>query len=267
MAYPRQRVYLSPNTWKSFFSHWVSGHLTKGPSITLFEEKFAKFVGTKEAIAVPSGRYGLQLILQALQLDDDAEIIVPAFTYAAVPFVIKEMGYQVKFVDIELTTFGIDPESLKAAISDKTRVIIPTHLFGIPCNIEAIKEIAKRNGLVVVEDCAHCGSAAIKDKKMGTYGEISYFSLETSKCINTLGGGMLTTSNQALAKQIRSQLNHCQQPQKRQILKRLLKCSFEALVTHPLLFNLFVYPDQPGWRWDIVLWPEIINYSHAYNNV
>jgi len=242
MAYPRQRVYLSPNTWKSFFSHWFSGQLIKGSSIKLFEEQFAEFIGCKEAIAVPSGRYGLQLILQALDLEEDAEIIVPAFTYPAVPFVIKEMGYTVKFVDIELDSFGINPESLKAVINEKTQVILPTHLYGIPCNIEAIRDIADKYQLILVEDCAHCGSANISNKKMGTFGIISYFSLETSKCINTLGGGILTTSNQFLAKKIREQLDHCQPASKRQIFKRLLKNTFEALVTYPPLFNLLVYP-------------------------
>jgi len=220
----------------------MSGHLLKGPSIKLFEERFAEFIGCQEAIAVPSGRYGLQLILEALELEKDAEIIVPAFTYPAVPFVIKDMGYTVKFVDIELDTFGIDSEALKAAINDKTAVVIPTHLYGIPCNIEEIRDIANRYRLKLVEDCAHCGTANIDNKKMGTYGDVSYFSLETSKCFNTLGGGMLTTSDTILANKIRQKLNQCPPPKKRQILKRMLKCSFEALVTYPPLFNLAVYP-------------------------
>lgn len=242
MAYPRQRVYHTPGSWKSFFSHWFSGHLIEGTSISLFEERFAAFIGSEEAIAVPSGRFGLQLIIEALDLDPEAEIIVPAFTYPAVPFVIKEMGYQVKFVDIEVTTLGIDPKALQEAINENTRVIIPTHLFGVPCNIETIQEIAQLNRLVVIEDCAHCSTAQIEGKKMGTYGDIAYFSLETSKCINTLGGGMLTTSNLDLADKVRTQLQQCEPPRKRQILKRLLKGSFEATVTYPPFFNLLVYP-------------------------
>ena len=244
MAYPRQRVYLSIKAWWGFISHLLTGKLFTGPSIQQFEQNFANLIGSKYAITVPSGRKGLQNALYALDLTPGAEIIVPAFTYPAVPFIIEQSGYKIRFVDIEMTSFGIDPIALEQLLTttDKVEAIIPTHLYGVPCDIEKIQQISQQHGLYIIEDCAHCSISTINGKKTGSFSDISYFSFETSKSINTLGGGMLVTSQAQLAEKIKRIQSHADNGSLSHLIKRLLKSSFEALVTQPLLFTLFVYP-------------------------
>jgi len=244
MAYPRQRVYLSIKAWWAFVSHLLSNKLFKGPSIQQFESDFANLIGGKYAFTVPSGRKGLQNALDALDLTPGAEVIVPAFTYPAVPFIVQQSGYTLRFVDIEMTSFGIDPIALEKLLSttEKAEAIIPTHLYGVPCNIEKIQEISKQHHLYIIEDCAHCGITTINNKKAGSFSDIAYFSFETSKSINTLGGGMLVTSQPLLAEKLKNLQNNADSGSIKHLIKRLLKSSFEALVTQPLLFSIFVYP-------------------------
>jgi perosamine synthetase len=244
MAYPRQRVYLPLRAWRGFFSHLLTGKLFSGSSIQQFEKLFANLIGAKYAIAVPSGRKGLQNALAALNLTPGAEVIVPAFTYPAVPYIIQESGYNIRFVDIDMLTFGIDPIALEKLLSSNTKAeaIIPTHLYGVPCDIEIIQKISKQHGLYIIEDCAHCGITSVNAKNTGSFSDIAYFSFETSKSINTLGGGMLMTSQPELAEKLRNIQNKADKGSITHLLKRLLKSSFEALVTQPILFSLFVYP-------------------------
>lgn len=244
MAYPRQRVYLSINAWWGFFTHLITGKLFNGSCIQKFEQEYAKFIGSQYAIAVPSGRKGLQDALSALNLTPGAEVIVPAFTYPAVPFVVQECGYTIRFVDIDIKYFGLDPSALEKILStaNKVEAVIPTHLYGVPCDIEKIQEICKQHNIYTIEDCAHCGITTINGKKTGNFSDIAYFSFETSKSINTLGGGMLTTSQTVLAERLKELQNQADKNSFTHLLKRLLKSSFEALVTQPILFTLFIYP-------------------------
>ncbi len=244
MAYPRQRVYLSIQAWWGFFSHLLSQKLLVGLSLQKFEQAFADFIGVKYAVAVPSGRKGLQNALHALNLSPGAEVVIPAFTYPAVPFVVEEMGYTIRFVDVELTSFGIDISALEKLLktSNNIEAIIPTHLYGVPCNIEAIQTLCKQYKLYMIEDCAHCGETYVNGHKTGSFSDIAYFSFETSKSINTLGGGMLTTSSTVLAERLSALQAQGNKNSSKHLFKRLLKSTFEALVTQAQLFNLFIYP-------------------------
>ena len=220
----------------------VKGALIEGGEIAEFENDFAQFTGAKFAITVPSGRAGLKFILEGLQYESGAEIIVPAYTYPIVPFVVKSMGYKLKFVDIEIPTLSIDPVKLENAISNNTKAVIATHLFGVPCKIQEIMEIAKAKNIDVIEDCAHACGASVDNVKAGNFGRAAYFSFETSKCINTHGGSIITTSDADVANRIRASRSKLNKASSLKIFKRLLKNCFEGIVTQPAIFTIFIYP-------------------------
>jgi dTDP-4-amino-4,6-dideoxygalactose transaminase len=220
----------------------LAGRLWEGDAVERFEAAFAEFIGTPAAVVVPSGRAGLRFIFDSLELEPGAEVVCSSFAYPIVPYLADSLGYSVRFADIELETLSMDPESLATVISDETRVVIPTHLYGVPARIREIAEIAQAHGAVLVEDCAHCFGAAVAGRRTGSFGSFGYFSFETSKPINTMGGGIVTVSDPELAARVRTVARQQEHNDLKWLAKRLLKTSFESLVTNPLTFNLGVYP-------------------------
>lgn len=220
----------------------LRGNLWEGEALDRFERAFADFIGVPQAVAVPSGRAGFRFIFQALDLPPGSEVICSAFGYPVVPHLIRSLGYDVRFVDCELETLGMDPDALARSISERTRVVVATHLFGVPCRIREIAEIAQSHGAVLVEDCAHCFGASVAGRRAGAYGSFASFSFETSKPINTMGGGMIATRDEDAAARLRGIAREESSKNLSWLGKRLLKTSFEAMVTHPLVFNLAVYP-------------------------
>jgi dTDP-4-amino-4,6-dideoxygalactose transaminase len=241
LAIARQRIRLPQGAWRSAAASLVRGDLWDGPQIAEFEQAFSEYIGSADAIAVPSGRGGFKLLFDGLNLQPGAEIICSAFGYPIVPFLVKSLGYSLKFVDCETTTLGMDPEKLRAAISDNTAAVIATHLYGVPCQIDKIAEITKSHGSALIEDCAHCYGAAVGGKKVGTFGNAGCFSFETSKVINTMGGGMVTVNTRQLGERIRKTAREGAPNNVKWLVKRLAKTTFESLVTNPILFNFGVY--------------------------
>jgi perosamine synthetase len=241
MAVPRQRIHLPTAAWRSALIELLRGNMSEGPDIAEFENAFAAFIGVPDAIAVPSGRAGLRFLFQGLALEPGAEVICSAFGYPIVPFLIKSLGYDLKFADCEMQTLGMDPAALEAAVSDRTAAVVVTHLYGVPCRINELAGISKAQGALLIEDCAHCYGASVAAQKAGAFGDAAYFSFETSKVINTMGGGMVTMRDRALGERVRRAA--ASEPRKgiAWLIKRLLKTSFEAMVTNPLIFNLGVY--------------------------
>lgn len=241
LAIARQRIQLPQGAWRSAAASLVRGDLWDGPQIAEFEAAFAEFIGSADAVTVPSGRGGFKLLFDGFGLKPGAEIICSAFGYPIVPFLVKSLGYNLKFVDCETTTLGMDPEKLEAAISDNTAAVIATHLYGVPCQIDEIAKITKAHGSALIEDCAHCYGAAVNGQKVGTFGDAGCFSFETSKVINTMGGGMVTVSSEAMGERIRETARQGTPNGMKWLFKRLSKTTFESLVTNPVLFNLGVY--------------------------
>jgi perosamine synthetase len=242
MAVARQRIHLPPRAWRRAIAAGFRDDHGEADAIPRFERAFADFIGVPDAVVVPSGRAGLRFTLDALDLDKGAEVICSAFAYPVVPYVAHLLGYKVRFADCELDTLGMDPDSLEQVISDRTRVVITTHLYGVPCRIREIRELAKAHGAILIEDCAHCYGASVGGRMAGSFGTYGYFSFETSKPINTMGGGIVTVSDPELAERVRK-IARAEDPKPGSWLRqRLMTTSFEAMVTHPLLFNLAVYP-------------------------
>jgi dTDP-4-amino-4,6-dideoxygalactose transaminase len=242
VATARQRIHLPPRGWRRAVAAGFRDDPDGADVIRRFERAFSEFIGAPEAVAVPSGRAGLRFIFDALGLTPGSEVICSAFAYPVVPHLAHTLGYSVRYADCELETLGMDPASLADVISDRTRVVIATHLFGVPCRIRQIREIADVHGAILIEDCAHCYGASVGGRAAGSIGAFGYFSFETSKPINTMGGGMVTVADPELAARVQAAALAQESKGSSWMRSRLLRTTFEATVTHPLIFNLGVYP-------------------------
>src|SRR5213592_2706927 len=156
----------------------LHGDGLRGPSIAEFEKRFADYHGMHHAISASYGRMAFYYILKSLNLPRDSEIIFPALTFWVVPEMARVLGFRPKFVDIDPITFNMDPAKLERAITPNTRAVVPTHLYGQPCDMDAIMSIARANQLAVIEDCAHALGATYKGRKVGTFGEAAFFSFQ-----------------------------------------------------------------------------------------
>lgn len=174
---------------------WIS---SKGKYVPRFEKEFAEYIGCKYAAAVSNGTVALHLALLALGIGEGDEVIVPTLTYIASVNAIRYVGATPVFVDSDAKSWQMDPEDTRRKITDRTRAIMPVHLYGQPCDMDALMEIAKANDLFVVEDCAEAIGSEYKGKKVGTFGDISCFSFFGNKTITTGEGGMVLTDDKTL---------------------------------------------------------------------
>lgn len=179
-----------------------SGQLAQGPIVARLEREFATMCGTRHAIAVNSGTSALIAALQAIQLRAGDEVVTTPFTFAATLNAILEAGAIAGFADIDPVTFNIDPDKLAAAITDRTRVVMPVHLYGQPAAMEPISELAAARDLVIVEDAAQALGATVAGRKVGSLG-IGCFSLYATKNLSTGEGGIVTTDDDERADRLR----------------------------------------------------------------
>jgi len=180
-----------------------SGWVTTGPKTKRFEQAFTEFLGDSviESIAVNSATAGLHLALEALGIGPGDEVITTTHTFTATAEVVRYLGADVVLVDIDPKTLNIDPKLVEAAITPRTKCIIPVHFGGLAVDMLEILNIARRHGLRVVEDAAHCLPSTIEGELIGTMGsDATVFSFYANKTITTGEGGMLCTRNAALAK-------------------------------------------------------------------
>lgn len=201
-----------------------------------FERKFAQHLGVKYAIQVPSGRWGLYYILKGLNLKESDEIILPAFTYFAVPSAIFKLGLKPIFVDINPGNLNIDIQKIEENITEKTRVIILAHLCGFACELDGILDIARRYNIKVIEDCAQALGAEYKGKKLGSWGSAAYFTFGITKNFTTLGAGMIVTNNSELADSSRSAVKKIRPTSKMILFLKLLKSYVMKLAVSSLIF-------------------------------
>lgn len=201
-----------------------------------WENMFARYLGVRFAIAVSSGRVGMELILRSLKLKEGDEVIVPAYTLKDLIPIIQSLGLRIVPADIDIDTFNLDPHSVTERITNRTRIILATHLFGSPCPIDKILKIAQDNSIFVVEDCAHSVGAKFQGRKAGSFGHAAFFSFDTIKPINTYGGGMVVTNDKKLAGQIR-QIIPDRESQKITLLKKIIIAYLEnKFLSTPLAF-------------------------------
>ncbi len=182
-----------------------SGWLTTGPITRRFEEAFAAFVGTRFAVAVNSATSGLHLALEAAGVGPDSKVVTSPYTFTATAEVIRYLGAEVAFSDIDDETFNIDPQQLVDTVRrlDRVRAFIPVHFAGQACDMDPILDLGREHGAEVVEDAAHSLPTTYKGKTIGSVSELTVFSFYATKTLCTGEGGMVTTNNAKYADRMR----------------------------------------------------------------
>lgn len=174
---------------------WIS---SKGKYNELFAGHFSDYIGTKYATTVANGTLALHLALMALGIGIGDEVIIPSFTYVASANAVKYTGAEVVFADSLEETWQIDPSDIERKITQKTKAIMPVHLYGHPCDMDKIIEIARKNRLFIIEDCAEAIGSEYKGYKVGSFGDIAAFSFFGNKTITCGEGGMIMTNDKTL---------------------------------------------------------------------
>ncbi|MFH1036574.1 MAG: aminotransferase class I/II-fold pyridoxal phosphate-dependent enzyme [Patescibacteria group bacterium] len=264
-------ISLSPNTEKddvllAFKLLWQPWRWKKGKDIEILEEEFAKYlgvhphtttrtdfvnlgtketlpsfgVGVKHAISFNSGRSSLMAILSVIKENSllsfdksQDEVLLQAFTCNAVPNPIIWSGLKPVYVDANENTFNISVEDLQRKITEKSRAVIVQHTFGLPADMDKIIEVCQKYNLVLIEDCAHSLGAVYNNKKVGTFGKVSFFSFSRDKVISSVYGGMVATNDPSLAEKIRQAQGKFGFPSYFWIFQQLL---------HPILMNWLILP-------------------------
>ncbi len=200
---PRFSLSLSLSSLREISKVLRSGFLTSGPVTQEFETQFAKYVGTKYAVAVSSGTAALHLALLGVEVKPGSEVILPSFTYHAAAAGVLYCNAIPVLVDVNPRTMCIEPEAISEAITGRTRAIIATHFAGHPCNMKAILNVAEGNKLAVIEDAAHACGARYRSKRTGSIGKAGCFSFYPTKPLTTGEGGMISTNDSEIARRAR----------------------------------------------------------------
>jgi dTDP-4-amino-4,6-dideoxygalactose transaminase len=253
--------------------------LIQGPLVSEFERAFEKRLGAGTAIAASYGRMAFFHILRALQLPAGSEIVIPALTFWVIPELARRAGLRPVFADIDPETFTLDPAALERAITPNTRAVVPTHLYGLPCDMDAIMAIARRHNLAVVEDCAHALGATYKGQPVGTFGEAALFSFQTLKPLNAFGGGMALVRDRAASARVRAGVDAYPWPDEKRIRNRFKIGRAQRFFTKPGVFTVSAFPILWITSWfdaspDVYLWEAIrpldplpASYTERFPNV
>jgi dTDP-4-amino-4,6-dideoxygalactose transaminase len=186
-----------------------AGSFILGPQVNALEREIADYVGVGHAIAVANGTDSLVLSLRALDIGPGDEVITTPFTFFATAEAITVVGAKVVFADILPECYTLDPASVRACITERTRAIMPVHLFGHPARMDEIEQIARQHGLAVIEDCAQAFGAQVGGRRVGSIGDTGSFSFYPTKVLGCYGdGGMITTNRADVAERLRRLRNH-----------------------------------------------------------
>jgi dTDP-4-amino-4,6-dideoxygalactose transaminase len=216
--------------------------LISGSTIDKFEKQFSTYINTKYAISVPSGRLGLYLILKALGIENNDEVIISSYNSPIIPNMLRFMEFKPIFVDIKSDTFNINTKLIERKISKKTRAIIVLHTEGQPCELDEIIKLSRKYNLYVIEDCAHSIGSEYKNRKVGSIGDVGFFSFGIGKFINTLGGGIVVTNNKKIAHRIRKLMILFNKPKEFDLIKKFCFVNIISFFMDPIIFGVFIYP-------------------------
>ena len=206
MMIPRRYVDIAPGEFQALLFPWSRSGWPGGTdaSIARWEKEFAAFVGRKHAIATGSGRFAMQLILRGFKLPAGSEVIIPAYTLKDLVPLITGLGLVPIPADISPDHWNITAATIHPRLTSRTSAILALHLFGNPCPLDEIMELARPLGLKVIEDCAHSAGSSLHGQPTGSFGDAAFFSFEAIKPINTYGGGMVVTDDAGVAAGIRA---------------------------------------------------------------
>lgn len=181
-----------------------SGLWTTGPTVTAFEDACCDYLGgSRHAVALNSCTAGLFLALKALGVGPGDEVIVPTWTFAASALVVEWLGATPVLCDVSPATLAVDPEAVARLVTPRTRAAVPVHLFGYPCDMDALQEVADSRGMVLVEDAAHAFGTRYGGRKIGSFGRVAVFSFYATKNLACGEGGMVVSGDEELVERVR----------------------------------------------------------------
>ncbi|MFP4501697.1 MAG: DegT/DnrJ/EryC1/StrS family aminotransferase [Candidatus Hydrogenedentota bacterium] len=201
---PRRHVPIDPNEWREIDVVLEHAPEDDPATVTAFERAVAHYVAMPDAACINSGRRGMALIFSHLGIGAGDEVIVPAYTLGDLTPLIQDFGATVVPADVDPTTFNVTAGTIAPRITERTRAILVLHSFGTPCELDPILALAEAHGLPVVEDAAHGLGATCGDVKMGARGYAGFFSFESTKPVNTYGGGMVVSHDTGLVERVRA---------------------------------------------------------------
>jgi len=238
------------------------GQLVEGPHIAAFETAFAARLGGVHAVSTSYGRMAFFYILRALEFPPGSEIIMPALTFWVMPEIARQAGLVPVFADVDPVTFNITAATVERVVTPRTVAIVPTHMWGLPCDMDPIVELARRHGLQVIEDCAHALGATYRGRRAGTLGDAAIFSFQTLKPLNAYGGGMAVVRDSRLAARVARLAEEAPPPSVRRIKERLWRGRVLRIATRPPVFTLTLFPllyagQRLHWNVDMYFWERI----------
>ena len=180
----------------------------RGPNVLQFEKEFAKFVGAKHAVAVSSGTAALHSALLAAGIQPEDEVVIPSFTFSATAGAVVLAGGRTSFADIDADTYCVTRETIEVALTRRTKVIMPVHIYGLCADMNPIMDLARSRGIAVIEDAAQAHGAGCNGQQVGSIGDATCFSFYPGKNMTTGEGGMVTTNDDDLAEQVRMIRTH-----------------------------------------------------------
>lgn len=242
MSIPRHQIGTTTAEYARIISALI-GPADRPDAVTQFERAFAEHIGCRHAIAVSSGRLGIHLVLERIGLAKGDEAIVPAFNLFAVVERFCQLGITPRFCDIRRDDLNLDPDAAERLITPKSKVLLVTHMFGHPADMDALLDLAERHDLILLEDCAHALGSTHGGKFVGTFGKAAIFSFSVLKLVTTFGGGMIATNDDRLADGIRSDLARIRHLRPKPTgLKRALTGTIMDLGTRKVVFSLGAWP-------------------------
>ena len=278
-AVSRYGARVIPNTQETIAAMEARGLLVEGPHIAEFERAFARRLGMPGATTTSFGRMAFYYLLQALALPRGGEIVFPALTFWVMPELARVAGLVPVFADVDPRTSTLDPAALDRAVGPKTCAVVPTHLYGLMCDMPAITAIARRHRLAVIEDCAHALGARLGGQPAGTFGDGAIFSFQTLKPLNTYGGGMAIARDPDVRARVAALAAAEPWPDAARIRKQLFFGRAQRVMIRPGVFTWTVFPLLWTASWftrqpDVYLWERIRplsplpqEYLERYTNV
>jgi dTDP-4-amino-4,6-dideoxygalactose transaminase len=216
----------------------------QGPHIEAFEQAFVRLLGSGHvrACSTEYGRMALYFILKSMELPPGSEVIVPAFTFWVVPEIVRVAGLTPVFADVDPATFTLCPRAVERAITPNTRAVLPTHLYGMACDMYPILNLAQRYGLKVIEDCAHSLGATYDGRMVGTLGDASFFSFQAFKPLNTYGGGLAWMRDPGLAGRVGELAELEEWPSEQRVESILRAGRLQHMFIRPRVFTYSLFP-------------------------
>lgn len=241
-TFARQSPNLGMTDFKAVYGALKSGQVFEGPSIEKFEKELARYLGVKYVLVVNMGRTAEYVALKGMDFSQGDEIILPSYNFPIVPIVVKMQGLKPVFVDVEEDTFNIDPSLIEKSITSKTKAIFITHMCGHPCEMDKIIEIKNKYGLGLIEDGVHSLGAIYKGRKVGIFGDVSYFSFYVGKTMTTFMGACVCTSDRIIFNRMRQEVGKYRKLNLAELFREVGYGIVTYFLTKPTIFGLTIYP-------------------------